>query len=460
MGTAIEDKGVRPISFLTIGRSLFLLVFLALAVGPSLSPHAAAQVQRPQPAGMQTYPSPYYIVHSDLDLDRTNEAILRMTRMAEEYHERTKEFSGVIRTKFPFFLFKNEEDYYAAGAPPGSAGVFMVDGNGARLMAIAGDETKRFTWHVVQHEGFHQFAHAVIGGELPPWLNEGLAEYFGEGLFTGDGFVTGLLPPHRVRDIQAEINNKAFRSMENMMLMTQDGWNGRLLHTNYDMAWSMAHFLAHGDNGKYQAAFAGFVKDIGRQVNWQRAWQARFGSAEGFEKQWSAWWLGLDPDTASKQLYLKATVEMLTSILGRATMEKQTFDNWEEFSSAIKAQTVKIPKVDWLPPSLLTSAAELAERAGSGIKFEIGHDRQAPQITAVLEDGSKLVGVFNPRIKAGPGRVTITIDDMAVQLTKVKALLEEGKKPEARAILQDAMKRNPKSELIAEARKLLPQTLK
>src|SRR3954454_20451769 len=67
------------------------------------------------PAGLKAYQSPYYDVYSDLEPQRVQEAILRMTRMAEEYHERTKEFSGAIRTKFPFYLFEKGEDYYAAG---------------------------------------------------------------------------------------------------------------------------------------------------------------------------------------------------------------------------------------------------------------------------------------------------------------------------------------------------------
>ena len=33
---------------------------------------------------------------------------------------------------------------------------------------------------------------------MPTWLNEGLAEYFGEGIFTGDGFVTGVISPERL----------------------------------------------------------------------------------------------------------------------------------------------------------------------------------------------------------------------------------------------------------------------
>ena len=30
----------------------------------------------------------------------------------------------------------------------------------------------------LQHEGFHQFARIVLRVQLPPWVNEGLAEYF------------------------------------------------------------------------------------------------------------------------------------------------------------------------------------------------------------------------------------------------------------------------------------------
>jgi uncharacterized protein HemY len=77
-----------------------------------------------------------------------------------------------------------------------------------------------------------------------------------------------------------------------------------------------------------------------------------------------------------------------------------------------------------------------------------------------MQDGTKLVSSFNPRMKPGRGRVTVITDDMAVELVKVKALLAEGKKPEARALLQNAIKRNPRSASIAEAQKLLPQTVK
>ena len=81
---------------------------------------------RPAPASaadLKQYETRYYTIYTDLAPDVEREAAARMTRMAEEYHDRTRSFAGVIRHKFPFYLFRNEADYHAAGGMPGSAGV-------------------------------------------------------------------------------------------------------------------------------------------------------------------------------------------------------------------------------------------------------------------------------------------------------------------------------------------------
>ena len=43
------------------------------------------------------YQTKYYVMHTDLPVPEAREAAIRMTRMAEEYHERTKAFSGTKR---------------------------------------------------------------------------------------------------------------------------------------------------------------------------------------------------------------------------------------------------------------------------------------------------------------------------------------------------------------------------
>jgi hypothetical protein len=339
-----------------------------------------------------SYETKYYIIHTDLPPEATMEAAVRMTRMAEEYHARTRAFSGDIRRKFDFYLFSNPEDYYQASGAPGTAGVFNLNRNS--LMAIVGDEIGGDTWHTVQHEGFHQFAHAVIGGQLPIWVNEGLAEYFGEGLYTGDGFITGVIPPwrlERIKETFKDYTEEEFIPIPDMMDMSHYKWNDRMSITNYDQAWSMIHFLAHGEDGAYQKALNDFMVRIGKGQQWQKAWRDTFGDAAKFEARWKKWWTEL-PDAPTADLYRQATVATLTSFLARATSQQQKFDSFDTFLKTAEAGDLKFHKDDWLPPVLLRDAI-LDARAGGEWSIE-SPPGKPPLLVRVGESGEKDVGHF------------------------------------------------------------------
>ena len=361
----------------------------------------AAAPQRPrkpnaqQPSqGMKRYESRYYVINTDLLGDDLREADLRMTKMAEEYKNRTEGFSGTIGHKFPFFLFRDLKDYHRAGGMRGTAGVFNP--NTDTLMAYAGAETSDQTWNVIQHEGFHQFARSVIGGELPIWVNEGLAEYFGEGLFTGDGFVTGVIPPKRLALVKEQIKQKKFKSIKDMMRLDHARWNKEMSGENYDQAWTMVQFLAHAEDGKYQGAFVKFMRALATGQQWDAAWLASFGSAEGFEKRWRAYWLKLDDDPTA-DLYARAVTETITGVLGRATAQKQKFASFDELAAAAGANTVRMDDRDWLPPRLVAGAFERAEAMRKqGAKFELlpGQGARLPIILCTMRDGTKVTGKF------------------------------------------------------------------
>ena len=75
---------------------------------------ARAQIPPAIAARLRTFDTPHYIMHTDISDADAREADLRMTRMFEEYQRRTAGFSGQVNGKFPFFLFKNREDYDAS----------------------------------------------------------------------------------------------------------------------------------------------------------------------------------------------------------------------------------------------------------------------------------------------------------------------------------------------------------
>lgn len=332
--------------------------------------------------------SKYYTIHSDLDAETVREAQLRMEHMAEEYYQRTKSFSGRITKKLPFYLFSRPEDYYAAGGMPGTAGVY----NGQRLMAIAGPQATRFTWHTVQHEGFHQFVHHVIGGEIPPWVNEGLAEYFGESIFTGDGFVSGVIPTRRLERIKRMIADGKAKGIGAMMRLQHGDWNLELTGENYDQAWSMVHFLAHAENGRYQKPFTAFMKAVGGGADAQQAWDAHFGRGAGaFEAAWRKYWTEL-PEHPTADRYGEATVSILTSFLARAAAQRQKFVSAADFIEQAKAGTLQCGQADWLPASLLQVALPAAATAGKW-SLDAGSKRQ-PRLILTTPDGLRFEGTF------------------------------------------------------------------
>lgn len=364
--------------------------------------------------GLQKYNSPYYDVYTDVEPDLAREAIVRMTRMAEEYHERTKGlFAGTINQKLPFYMFSRLEDYNAAGGPPGSAGVFMSNGAQSRLMAVLtrgrGGVIDAFTWHTIQHEGFHQFVHYVVRGDIPIWVNEGMAEYFGEGIFTGDGMVTGVVPPARCKRIKAEIAGDKFKSINQMMHTESREWLSEMSVVNYDQAWSMCQFLSHGENGRYQNAFASYMQGIGRGQSPNTAWETNFGGAAGFEDKWREYWLNL-PENATRDLYAKSVVATLTSYIGRATSQKQAFADFDQFiGTDVSALTMNY--TDWLPHRLFTDAVRRAKGLESdGYAFAlVPKSNKQPMVVCTTPAGQKIIGTFrlNGSRMSEPSPVTV-----------------------------------------------------
>ena len=348
-------------------------------------------------------PSRYYILYTDLGEDVAKEASARMTAMAEEYRRRTREFAGTIRTRFAFYLFARPADYHQAGGPAGSGGIYHPDKRA--LMAVADGGVDDRLWHVVQHEAFHQFADLVIGGKLPLWINEGLAEYFAQGLWTGDGFLTGVIPPFRLKRLQEHLRAGRTRPFADMFRLTPEQWGEDLAdrttrpaeeHTrarvNYDQAWSMVHFLVFADDGKYRAAFSGLIRDTARGGDWAEAFQRRFGrNVRPFEDRYRQWWLSQKPD-ATADLYTEAVVATMTSYLARSAAQGQQFASAEDFLREARSGRLKAHAAQWLPAGLLNEAllhARLWREAWS-----IDNSGRVPRLLLKWPTGTVYTGTF------------------------------------------------------------------
>jgi hypothetical protein len=335
-------------------------------------------------APMKEYPTRYYIIYSDLDDATVKEASARVTTMAEEYHERTKGFAGAIRKRLPFYLYTKQADYDAAGGR--GQGMYT----GSKLMAVAADRDT--VWQIVQHEGFHQFVGQVMGGKLPTWVEEGLAEYFGEALWTGDAYVTGVIPDERLARVKECIAKGEFLPFDRMVAMTDAQWIATLDIKNYDQAWAMVHFLVHGDGGKYRKAFSDFLRDCSTGTPAPVAFKQRFGAdTKVFEERFRAFWTGLG-DKPSNDTRATTAVQTATSFLARALAAKQAFKTWDEFLTAAKAGALQCPPDAWLPKSLLQSA--LASPAAAGGTWSLDPSGRTLRVVFTRTDGTVFTGSF------------------------------------------------------------------
>jgi hypothetical protein len=293
-------------------------------------PPAAAQNGNPtfRAPGQREFRSKNYQVVTDLPLERAQEIARHMDAVFDEYARRLSAFPARNSAAVKLFLWNDEDTYLkflrSRGAlGTGSAGMFFFDGTDAGLTTWTRGQERRRLWHILQHEGFHQFAFVRIGTSLPMWANEGLAEYFGQAILLRDRLEIGLAPEGRLAAAQAAITKGETYSFSEMLSMSNESWNRRVSSRDpraglmYTQAWSMVHFLVHAEGGKYAERFEEYLQLVGAGRESAGAFAEAFGSADAapFERAWREFTLALRPDpvsTAAERLeFIGAGLEAL-----------------------------------------------------------------------------------------------------------------------------------------------------
>jgi Protein of unknown function (DUF1570) len=202
-------------------------------------------------AEMRVFASHHYQVHTDLEPSVAMDLARRMDAMYEEYSRRMIRFDlDPKRPMVDAYLWAGREDYLKFAGPGmrSTGGVFMPSRNA--LAAVLENQGRDNLRRTLQHEAFHQFAAEAIRYPLPMWLNEGIAQYYEEGLWTGEGFSVSQVPPRRVRQLQSDIKAGRLMDFEAFTRMTPDSWGQALASrsatrgaTQYNQAWAMVQYL-------------------------------------------------------------------------------------------------------------------------------------------------------------------------------------------------------------------------
>jgi len=256
----------------------------------------------------------HYIVQSNLNSREARFYGRHMDAVFSEYRRRFRNanFKATETGRMNLYLFARQRDYLAFLKGYGidasnSSGMFFISRDIRGLATFV--EGRRITevLSTLQHEGFHQFAYAYIGRELPIWVNEGIAQYFEDGVLVKNRMHLNMARPHRVLQIKATIERNQSIPFTRMLAMTNQQWSTnvrmtqRLASLQYEQAWSMVHFLVVGDGEKYQEAFGQYLSFVGNGMSSIDAFANAFGSAdpEPFEKAWKRYALSQVPDDLS-----------------------------------------------------------------------------------------------------------------------------------------------------------------
>lgn len=294
----------------------------ASALFGAFQPDCLAQRQRPretaaptvpEPAKLRTFRTRHYEVFTDLPDAQARPFAQHMDTVYAEYAKRLKAFPTRDSKLVRLYLYSDIEQYLIGLGRKGfnaanTGGVFFRTRDETALATFVQGNDRRRMIHVLQHEGFHQFAHQRIGDTMPQWANEGLAEYFGQGLIIGRAMQTGLTPASRITRLREAISKGDVFSFEEMLTMTNEQWNARVSSGDrrasvlYDQAWAMAHFLVHADRGRYAGPFEQYLLALGQGKTPEQAFEHAFKTRDfkAFERLWTKYMTEvIEPDPVS-----------------------------------------------------------------------------------------------------------------------------------------------------------------
>lgn len=207
------------------------------------------------------YKSTHYVLRTDM-ADFAEEALA----VLEAFYENAADFYGATPGNAPLavnlFSTRDRVNAFMAGHGGGrvdSGGIYIYSTSAANLYE---QPTKAYTRHLLVHECAHQFFHLSVGRNapnVPCWLDEGLAEYFGSHVWDGKVLLFGRLDLVRLDNNIRLIEFKRHLADPGRKFskIFEKDWQ-----SNYSDPWGIVNFLI--GHPVLSKKFPKFVRTIGK----------------------------------------------------------------------------------------------------------------------------------------------------------------------------------------------------
>lgn len=209
------------------------------------------------------FDSKHYVVHIDVSHEQALPFADHMDLIFENYKERFKSFHSHHTGKLNLYLLKNSNDYVSFLGKHhingrNSGGMFFRSRSLTGLATFIDGQAQTEAFATLQHEGFHQFAWNYIGHNLPTWVNEGIAQFFQDGIVVHGKLRLGYVNAVRLAIVKTAVQQHKFFPVKKLFTISGKQW-GHILTTDpqdsarlYAEAWDLVFYMVVSDEGRYR----------------------------------------------------------------------------------------------------------------------------------------------------------------------------------------------------------------
>lgn len=254
------------------------------------------------PSWRQTFSNgtKYFILKTDTSQAKCKDYALKLEAIIKSIISTIKLKEQVLlKPKAEVFVFGGKQDYHTyaklttGGEMENALGYYSPSYR--QLFLYEQLDQEKGTSQTMYHEGFHMVLDRYAKN-TPPWLNEGLAEYFSGAVVRLESGVHQVfydrLLKGRVGNIQWAIDENKMLSFQEIMNETAEEFYNKDDKDNpaikYAQAWSMCYFFLHHRNAKYAKNLCDYFYAIINGNSPEDAFKEGFGKTDmaNMEKEW------------------------------------------------------------------------------------------------------------------------------------------------------------------------------
>ena len=177
-----------------------------------------------------------------------------------------------------------------------NTGFYMPAKNEAVVRILPGRDGDDHTLEIVRHETTHLIA-AALFGNLPDWLNEGLAEYFER--LDIDGQAKIIRPsPYYLKLLRKRLRRGTLPDLQQHLRLSHRQWKREDQALRYAIGWSVVFFLTTEPQGRHLLASLLGAQAAHRCRRFSTAdflEQHHPGGIAALNRNWRRWVAGSEP---------------------------------------------------------------------------------------------------------------------------------------------------------------------